>query len=195
MRAVFFSDIHGIPDTVERLFAHVRLLGAERLVLLGDVLCPGPRNAVDERYDPPRVAKLLNAGRRDILAVRGNCDSEDDQRMLEFPIMADHAELTLGTRRFFLTHGHRWNRFDPPPVPDGTVLAHGHTHLPALVEADGITIFNPGSVSLPRGGFPRSFGFFDGEKLSVRRLDDGEMILSENQGAGHGARRIASRRC
>ena len=178
MRAIFFSDIHGVPETAERLFAHADFLKADRLVLLGDALCPGPRT-ISEEYDPLRTAKLLNARRQDILAVRGNCDSEEDQRMLDFPIMADHMEVTLGTRRFFLTHGHRWNIFDPPPVPDGTVLAHGHTHIPALVEADGITIFNPGSVTLPKGGFQRSFGFFDGEKLSVRRLDDGEIILNE----------------
>ena len=178
MRVVFFSDIHGVPDTAERLFGQADRLGADRLVLLGDALCPGPRT-IAEQYDPRRTAKLLNTRRRDILAVRGNCDAEEDQRMLDFPIMADHAELDAGARRFFLTHGHRWNVFNLPPVPDGTVLAHGHTHIPMLAEADGITIFNPGSITLPKGGYPRSFGFFDGEKLSVRRLDDGGVILNE----------------
>ena len=179
MRVVFFSDVHGVPETVERLFAHADRLEADRLVLLGDVLCHGPGNGAPECYDSPRVAELLNSRKADIFAVRGNCDSEVDQQMLEFPIMADHAELVASSRRFFLTHGHRWNRFDPPPVPDGTVLVHGHTHIPEIAAADGITIFNPGSVTLPRGGFPRSFGFFDGEKLSVRRLDDGEAFMCE----------------
>lgn len=178
MRVVFFSDVHGVPETAERLFAHADRLNAETIVLLGDALCPGSRNVISERYDPPRVAALLNARKGDLLAVRGNCDSEADQAMLEFPIMADYAELVAGARRFFLTHGHRWNRFNPPPV-GWTVLAHGHTHIPEIAEAEGITIFNPGSITLPKGGFPRSFGFFDGEKLSVRRLDDGEIILNE----------------
>ena len=180
MRVIFFSDIHGVPETGERLFAHADRLTAERLVLLGDALCPGPRT-ISERYDPRRTAKLLNTRRQDILAVRGNCDSAVDQELLDFSIIADHSEFVAGSRRFFLTHGHHWNRFYPPPVPDGTVLAHGHTHIPELAEADGITIFNPGSITLPRGGFPRSFGFFDGEKLSVHRLDDGETILDEEQ--------------
>jgi len=183
MRVVFFSDIHGVPETAERLFCQADRLDAERLVLLGDSLCPGPRT-IAEQYDPRRTAKLLNTRHRDILAVRGNCDSGEDQDMLDFPIMADHAELVVGTRRFFLTHGHKWNVFNLPPVLDGTVLAHGHTHIPMLVEAEGITIFNPGSITLPKGGYPRSFGFFDGEKLSVRRLDDGEIILSERQNHG-----------
>jgi len=179
MRLIFFSDIHGVPDTLVRLFAHADRLAADRLVLLGDALCHGPYNGVPERYDSPKVAELLNSRKDDILAVRGNCDSEADRQQLRFPIAADHAELVADGRRFFLTHGHRWNRFAPPPVPDGTVLAHGHTHIPELAAADGISIFNPGSITLPKGGFPRSFGFFDGERLSVRRLDDGEVIFDE----------------
>ena len=178
-RLVFFSDIHGVPETVEQLFIRADELGVSTLILLGDALYHGPRNGVPERYDSPRVAELLNSRRQSILAVRGNCDSEVDQQMLKIPIMADYAELIAGGRRFFLTHGHMWNRFNVPPVPDGTVLAHGHTHIPEIADMDGITIFNPGSVTLPKGGFPRSFGFFDGEKLSVRRLDDGEIILKE----------------
>ena len=177
MRVVFFSDVHGAAETLERLFARAEGLNADRLVLLGDALCPGP-STIAERYDPQRTAELLNSGNRDILAVRGNCDSEEDRRMLDFQL-ADHAEFVADGRRFFLTHGHYWNRFNPPPVPDGTVLAHGHTHIPELAWGGGITFFNPGSITLPKGGFPRSFGFFDGGKLSVRRLDDGEVILNE----------------
>ena len=179
MRLLFFSDLHGVLPAAEALIRQAESLQAEQWVFLGDALYHGPRNGVPESYDSPRVAELLNSRRRTILAVRGNCDSEVDQQLLDIPIMADYAELIAGGRRFFLTHGHRWNRFDPPPVPDGTVLAHGHTHIPEIAEADGITIFNPGSVTLPKGGFPRSFGFFDGEKLSVRRLDDGEVMLNE----------------
>ena len=179
MRVIFFSDLHGVPDTLKRLFDHADRLAAERLAFLGDALYHGPHNGVPERCDPSETAALLNSRKGDILAVRGNCDSDVDRQMLEFPIMAEHAELVAGPRRFFLTHGHRWNRFAPPPIPDGTILVHGHTHIPELSPADGILIFNPGSITLPKGGFPRSFGFFDGEKLSVRRLDDGEVILSE----------------
>ena len=178
MRIVFFSDIHGAAETVMQLFAHADRLDAGRLVLLGDVLYRGPRNGVHGGYDSPRVAALLNSRRDDIIAVRGNCDSEEDQQLLDFPIMADYAELVASEQCFFLTHGHRWNRFNPPPVPDGTILAHGHTHIPEIAPANGITIFNPGSITLPKGGFPRSFGFFDGETLSVRRLDDCEVVLS-----------------
>lgn len=179
MRILFFSDIHGVPVTVRRVFEHADALAADRLVLLGDALYHGPRNGVPDNYDAPEVARLLNSRKRSLVAVRGNCDSEVDQLMLEFPIMADYAEIVAGERRFFLTHGHRYNAGNVPPVPDGTVLAHGHTHIPEITHTCGITVFNPGSVSLPKGGSPRSFGFFDGERLSVRRLDDGSTLFAE----------------
>jgi len=181
-RILFFSDVHGVPETLARLFEHADALAPDVMALLGDALYHGPRNGIPERYDSPRVAELLNSRKKMIVAVRGNCDSEVDQQLLDFPIMADFSELLAGDRRFFITHGHRWNRFDPPPIPDGTVLAHGHTHIPELCEADGITVFNPGSITLPKNGFPRSFGFFDGERLSVRRLDDGKVIFEEASG-------------
>lgn len=179
MKLLFLSDIHGVPGTLRRVFEHADALGAERLVLLGDALYHGPRNGVPDEYDAPEVARLLNSRKQSLIAVRGNCDSEVDQQMLEFPIMADYAEIIAGARRFFLTHGHKYNVGNVPPVPDGTVLAHGHTHIPEITSVCGITIFNPGSISLPKGGFPRSFGFFDGDKLSVRRLDDGSVLFAE----------------
>ena len=179
MKLVLFSDIHGVPRTLRRLFEHADALGADRLVLLGDALYHGPRNGIPDEYDAPEVARLLNSRKLSLIAVRGNCDSEVDQQLLEFPIMADYAEILAGNRRFFLTHGHRYNADNVPPVPDDTVLAHGHTHIPVITRVCGVTVFNPGSISLPKGGFPRSFGFFDGEKLSVRRLDDGTVLFAE----------------
>lgn len=167
MRLVFLSDIHGVPSTLEAALAAADKLGYDKIVLLGDLLYHGPRNGVPDFYDPVKVVKILNGLKDKIVAVRGNCDAEVDQMMFEFPIMADYAVLDAGKETFFLTHGHRWNEFDLPPLGMGTVLAHGHTHIPELKRLKcGITIFNPGSVSLPKGGSARSFGYFDGETLS-----------------------------
>lgn len=171
MKIIFFSDIHGVPSTVEKLLAHADRLQAEQLVLLGDVLYHGPRNGVPGFYDPAKVAELLNARREQILAVRGNCDAEVDQMMLNFPIMADYAELAVENHRFFLTHGHLWNAENLPALPAGTTLVHGHTHIPEdRVLECGIRIFNPGSISLPKQQTPQSFGFFDGETLTHHKL-------------------------
>ena len=152
MRILFLSDIHGVPSALEAAFASAATLGYDRIVLLGDLLYHGPRNGVPDLYDPERV--------------RGNCDAEVDQLMFDFPMMSDYAVLDAGEETFFLTHGHLWNEFRLPPLGMGTVLAHGHTHVPELKSLEcGLKIFNPGSVALPKGGSSRSFGYFDGREL------------------------------
>ena len=166
MRIVFMSDIHGVPSALDAALAAADALGYDRLALLGDLLYHGPRNGVPSFYDPEKVAAILNGLKDKIVAVRGNRDAEVDQLMFEFPMMSDYSVLDAGTETFFLTHGHLWNERILPPIGIGTVLAHGHTHVPELKKLEcGLTIFNPGSVSLPRGGSARSFGYFDGNTL------------------------------
>ena len=166
MKVAFLSDIHGVPSTLEAAWKVIETLEPDRIVLLGDLLYHGPRNGVPNFYDPVKVARILNGLKDRLVAVRGNCDAEVDQMMFEFPMMADYALLDAGTERFFLTHGHLWNEWKLPPLGMGTILAHGHTHIPELKKLDcGLSIFNPGSISLPKGGSSRSFGFFDGQEL------------------------------
>ena len=166
MRILFISDIHGVPSTLEAAIAAGESLGWDKLVLLGDLLYHGPRNGVPNFYDPERVVKILNGFKDRIVAVRGNCDAEVDQMLLSFPLMGDYAILEAGKDTFFLTHGHLWNEYRLPPLGMGTILAHGHTHVPELKKLPcGLTIFNPGSISLPKGGSSRSFGYYDGENL------------------------------
>ena len=180
MRILFFSDVHGVPETLKRLLEKADELQAEQLVLLGDALYHGPRNGVPGFYDPVQVAGMLNSVKEKLIAVRGNCDSEVDQMMLHFPVMSDFSELLADGQRFFLTHGHVWNAGNMPPLPNGTVLAHGHTHIPEITDHEsGKIIFNPGSISLPKQNFMQTFGFFDGKTLSVRKLADGTELLSK----------------
>jgi putative phosphoesterase len=166
MKILFLSDIHGVPSTLEQALAAAEPLMYDKIVLLGDLLYHGPRNGVPDFYDPVKVVKILNGLKDTIVAVRGNCDAEVDQMMFEFPMMSDYAILETENEKFFLTHGHLWNECRLPPLGTGTILAHGHTHIPVLKKLEcGITIYNPGSVSLPKGGSSRSFGFYDGSEL------------------------------
>ena len=166
MKILFLSDIHGVPSTLEAALAAADTLQPDKIVLLGDLLYHGPRNGVPNLYDPVKVAQILNGIKDRLVAVRGNCDAEVDQMMFESPMMSDYAVLDAGSETFFLTHGHLFNECRLPPIGMGTVLAHGHTHVPELKKlACGITIFNPGSISLPKGGSSRSYGFFDGREL------------------------------
>ena len=166
MKILFLSDIHGVPSTLEAAFESAATLGYDKIALLGDLLYHGPRNGVPDFYDPVKVAKMLNLRKDRIIAVRGNCDAEVDQMMFEFPMMGDYQVLEAGSETFFLTHGHLFNEYRLPPLGMGTVLAHGHTHIPELKQlVPGLKIFNPGSISLPKGGSSRSFGYFDGTQL------------------------------
>lgn len=178
MKILFFSDIHGVPSTLEKVLEHADRLAVDRLVILGDLLYHGPRNGVPDFYDPKKVAELLNARKNSILAVRGNCDCEVDQMMLDFPVLSSYAELSADNCRFFLTHGHVYNASNLPPIPDNTILVHGHTHIPQITPLeDGIVIFNPGSISLPKNNHPRTFGLSDNGKISVRLLEDGSVYM------------------
>lgn len=167
MRLLFISDVHGVPSTLEATLAKGDALGFDKVVLLGDLLYHGPRNGIPNFYDPVKVAQLLNARKDSIVAVRGNCDAEVDQMMLRFPIMDDYHVLEADGEKFFLTHGHLFNENCPPPLGMGTVLCHGHTHVAELKRlACGLVVFNPGSISLPKGGQERQFGYWDGQAFS-----------------------------
>lgn len=142
MKLMIASDIHGSALYCGRLVQAFQREGADKLLLLGDILYHGPRNALPEEYDPKVVAAMLNAIKEHILCVRGNCEAEVDQMMLEFPVMADYALLSLDGVNLYATHGH----LAEPPMNQGDVLVSGHTHVPTWQNRR----FNPGSVSIPK---------------------------------------------
>ena len=178
MKILFFSDVHGSPESLELLLVRIRDFAPDHLVLLGDALYHGPRNPLKEDYAPKRTAELLNSVKANLTAVRGNCDSEVDQMMLEYPMMSDYATLLADGHRFFLTHGHHWNPSQLPPLGAGDVLCYGHTHIPQAERiTDDLTAFNPGSLSLPKGGYAASYGTYENNTLTVWELESGNIIF------------------
>lgn len=157
MKWLIASDIHGSAVYAEQLMAAFARENAQRMLLLGDLLYHGPRNALPEGYDPPRVIALLNAQKERLLCVRGNCEAEVDQMVLRFPVLADYALLPLGQRLIFMTHGHLYNEEHLPPLQKGDILLHGHTHVPACREHADFVYLNPGSVSIPKENSPHSY--------------------------------------
>ena len=120
-------------------------------MMLCDILYHGPRNDLPAGYAPKKVIELLNANREVLMTVRGNCDTEVDQMVLNFPILADYALLELDGLSVFATHGHHHNILTPPPLKAGDILLHGHTHVPVCRKhEEGYTYLNPGSVSIPK---------------------------------------------
>ena len=171
MKLMIASDIHGSSFYAERMIERYLEEGAEKLLLLGDILYHGPRNDLPCGYDPKKVANLLNSMKGKILCVRGNCDAEVDQMMLNFPILADYAVLWLEEKMVFATHGHHYSADAPPPLEKGSILLHGHTHLMAMEQRDGYLYLNPGSVSLPKGGNPNSYMVFVDGTFYLKDID------------------------
>ncbi|MFT5236400.1 MAG: putative phosphoesterase, partial [Shewanella sp.] len=156
----------------QRMIAAFEHCGAQYLLLLGDILNHGPRNAIPPGYAPMKVVDLLNAYGDKIIAVRGNCDSEVDQMLLSFPMMADYNWVLLADgRRLFLTHGHLYRADNAIDLSAGDILASGHTHLPVAEKQGDIILFNPGSVTIPRGDNKASYGVLADNKLSVMSFD------------------------
>ena len=186
MKLLIASDLHGDLCAAEQVFVRYTAEGAERLLWLGDLLYHGPRNDLPAGYNPKGVIALLNAHKQDLMCVRGNCEAEVDQMVLEFPVLADYALIPVGDRIVFATHGHHHNTATPPPLRDGDVLLHGHTHLYAndpfdLPTGGRATYFNPGSVALPKGGNPPSYMTLDTDSGNWRLCTmQGETIREGN---------------
>lgn len=175
MKWLIASDLHGSAYYCKALLAAYEREGADRLLLLGDLLYHGPRNDLPRDYDPKTVTALLNEHARDILAVRGNCDADIDQVVLPFPIWADYALLAEGKRLIFVTHGHLFSLDALPPLHEEDILLHGHTHVPACEKRDGVTYLNPGSLSIPKENSPHSYMTLENGLFQWKELESGEV--------------------
>lgn len=171
MKFMFASDIHGSAFYCRRMLEIYEKIRADRLVLLGDLLYHGPRNDLPEEYAPKEVITMLNRKKNEIYAVRGNCEAEVDQMVLEFPIMADYAVLGIDNIIFFATHGHIFHKENLPPMKKGDVLVHGHTHVLKAEVMEEKYLFNPGSISIPKEGNPPTYGIYENGKISIWNLE------------------------
>ena len=177
MKYIIASDIHGARDACAALLARFAAEKADRLILLGDLLYHGPRNPLPADYDTFAVTRLLNEFAPAPLCVRGNCDAEVDQMVLRFPVLADYALLPLENgRQAFLTHGHLFNLDELPPLKDGDLLIHGHTHLPAVERQGGVVYLNPGSVGIPKNGNPPSYMVYADGLFQIKSLEGVELL-------------------
>ena len=172
MKLMIASDLHGSAAWTRRLLREYHRIQPDRLVLLGDLLYHGPRNDLPEEYAPKTVIPMLNAIKDDIMAVRGNCEAEVDQMVLEFPVMADYAQMILEDgRTLFLTHGHLFDPDRLPPLKKGSVFAFGHVHVKHGEWKGDIAVINPGSVSIPKDG-SHSCLVYDKGDFSFRILEE-----------------------
>lgn len=172
MKWMIASDLHGSAYYCRKMLEAFEREGADRLFLLGDLLYHGPRNDLPREYAPKEVIPLLNGKKEKLLCVRGNCDAEVDQMVLEFPVLANYAVLPVGQRLIYATHGHIYHVKNLPPLAPGDVLLHGHTHVPAWTEfGQGNLYLNPGSVSIPKEDSPHSYMTLEGNTIQWKELE------------------------
>ena len=172
MKWMIASDLHGSAYYCRKMLEAFEREGADRLFLLGDLLYHGPRNDLPREYAPKEVIPLLNGKKEKLLCVRGNCDAEVDQMVLEFPVLADYAVLPVGQRLIYATHGHIYHVKNLPPLAPGDVLLHGHTHVPAWTEfGQGNLYLNPGSVSIPKENSPHSYMTLEENMMQWKELE------------------------
>ena len=174
MKYLLLSDIHGSLPALDKALAFGRAQQCDMILLMGDILNYGPRNSVPQGLDARGIADRLNALADRIVAVRGNCDSEVDQMLLDFPIMSDYAVVVDEGRRMFLTHGHVYNEQHMPPCRHD-MFFYGHTHVWKLCRHDGAIVCNTGSVTFPKEGRQPTFVICDGGVVTVRDMQ-GEVV-------------------
>lgn len=171
MKMMVLSDIHGSPVYLKKALEIFDKENYDKLLLLGDELYHGPRNPLPEGYAPKEVIELLNGYRDKIIAIRGNCDSEVDQMVLNFPIMADYNLILWDNKKIFMTHGHIYNKDNPLPMEAGDILLYGHFHVPMILEKDDMFFLNPGSLTLPKENSRHCYGIFENNSFIIKDID------------------------
>ncbi|NCB33705.1 MAG: phosphodiesterase [Erysipelotrichia bacterium] len=171
MKFLTVSDIHGSLSGASHIMELYAFHQCDAILCCGDILYHGPRNNLPEDYAPKDVIAILNPIADHIIAVRGNCDAEVDQMVLSFAITADYSIVYAGKRKVFMSHGHIYGPEHLPVLQPGEAFLSGHTHIPAAEEKNGIYILNPGSIALPKGGHPRTYGVLEEHLFTVYAMD------------------------
>lgn len=176
MKWLIASDIHGSGYYCQKLLEAFEKEKADKLVLLGDILYHGPRNDLPKEYNPKAVIQMLNNIKENILCVRGNCDSEVDQMVLAFPIMAEYAVICEKEKMIYLTHGHIYSEQNPLPMNKGDILLTGHTHIAKCKEYEEFTYINPGSVSIPKENTHHGYIVLENAVFTWKDFDGNEIM-------------------
>lgn len=177
MKYMIASDLHGSDYYCDKMLEAFDQEGADRLILLGDLLYHGPRNDLPKDYNPKNVIMKLNARKHQLFCVRGNCEAEVDQMVLEFPVLADYALLEQEGHLIFITHGHLYNENQPPLLQPGDVLLHGHTHVQvSRPMGNGCMYLNPGSLSLPKENSAHGYMILEDGVFTWKDVENGHEL-------------------
>lgn len=176
MKIGIISDTHGALGDFQTLLN--RLEDADKIIHLGDVLYHGPRNDIPEGYDPRAMADLIKDDDR-FYFVKGNCDSEVDQTVLEKDLNESERLIEVGDNVFYIHHGHRYSEdqmVQRAKEYGANVVIYGHTHQKVIKNMDGLLVMNPGSLSIPKDG-SKSYGVYEDGLMKIYNLEDGNLWM------------------
>jgi len=174
LKILIASDIHGSSYYCEKLIERIEIENPDKILLLGDLLYHGPRNDLPKDYNPKKVIEYLNKISSKIICVRGNCDAEVDQMVLDFPIMADYVYLCVDGLDIYATHGHIYSEEAPLKLPKKAYMLAGHTHIPGVREHDEFIYMNPGSISIPKENSANSYIMYENKEFTWKSVNTGE---------------------
>ena len=182
MRYLIASDLHGSYYYAEKLWEAYQREQADKMIFLGDLLYHGPRNDLPRDYQPKKVIALMNEHKEEMLCVRGNCEAEVDQMVLQFPVLADYAIMTQpnsrgGESMIFITHGHHFNEQNVPMLKKGDVLLHGHTHVQVCREHEDYIYMNPGSLSIPKENTEHGYMIMEKGHFTWKEIETGKVCM------------------
>ncbi len=172
MKYLIVSDIHGSSDSAAKIVEIFNNEKCDQILCLGDVLYHGPRNDLPLYYEPKKVIALLNPLSDKIICIKGNCEAEVDQMVLNFKIY-DYLDLDINGYKAHLEHGHHLDQYKGTP----DVILSGHTHVPVLAKENNVLYVNPGSITIPKNNSERGYAIWDNNVITLYNLS-GKEILS-----------------
>lgn len=174
MKIMFISDIHGIKTNLPKIKEQFEKLKCDKLVVLGDLYYIGPRNKMIEGYDINYVKNFLESFKDKLICVRGNCDSDVDITISDFPIVNELSVISTINEDLYLTHGHIYNESNWHK--EYSTLIYGHLHIPFIKQVETNTYINPGSISLPKEDNPPTYLVYDEKTFTIYDINDNIMF-------------------
>lgn len=156
MKTMIISDIHGYSNNLKKVLDIFYKEGCKKLIILGDLLSPGS--------DYEEVKKILNNFKFSLLCMKGNNDNYIYPGELDFNIIDDYLNIKLDSNNTYITHGHRYNRYNINLV-EKDILITGHSHISRMNVDNNIYYINPGSISLPRDNTDGTYIIYENNKF------------------------------
>jgi putative phosphoesterase len=176
------SDTHGSLTAWRQAYENF-LKNTDLIIHCGDLLYHGPRNPLPEGYDPKNLAREINSLQKPLLIVRGNCDADVDQLVLDYPLESPYVHVITPELKILAHHGHLWSEETVPLKVKQlyNIVISGHTHNPGIKKIDQLVFLNPGSPSLPKNNDQTpTIAFINETEIRIVNIQTGAVFQKFN---------------